>query len=93
MTTIPNDPYDPCEEYAELIAARKEILSGGGAVKRTRFRNGEDERETEFSTVNIKDLEAAIARARRDCMATQEGARPSRHAIGIGHMGPPNRII
>lgn len=88
MSPIPNDPYDPCLDYADLMKARKEILTGGG-VKRSRLRNGDDEREVEFNTTNLKDLDAAIARARRDCLAaTDETGRPARSAIGIGIPGP-----
>lgn len=84
---VPGDEaYDPCTVYIELRNARLEVLKGA-SVKRNRFRNGDDERETEWSTVNLEKLEAAMAAAKRECMEKELG-RPARSAIGIGYPAP-----
>lgn len=82
---IPGDDYDPCAAYIELRNARTAILMGKG-IKRVRFHNGEEQRETEFSTANIADLERAMQVAKDECMALN-GAAPRRRAIGFGRPG------
>lgn len=84
--TIPGDTYDPCAAYIELRTAYMAVVKGE-TVRRVRNRNGDDERETDFSPANIQELKAAMNQAQRECMEKTTG-RPSRSAIGIGYRGP-----
>lgn len=89
--TIPGDEaYDPCDAYMKMRAALQSIVSGEG-VRRVRFRNGDEERETEFSQANVGELRKAMLQAQRECMEKTNG-RPARHAIGIGQQQPIRRI-
>lgn len=88
---IPGDTYDPCATYIELRTAYLGILKGQGA-KRVRFRNGEEERETEFNSTNLEALRAAMKDAEAECQLTL-GGRSRRSAIGIGRLGPQIKRI
>lgn len=81
------EPYNPCAAFVELQNAHRKLLVGE-SVKRVRFRNGEDERETDFTPANIEALERAMNQAKRECAELTSG-RPQRHAIGIGPVGGP----
>lgn len=85
---IPNDTYDPCATYVELREAHKQVLLGG-VVRSVRFRNGEEEHQTDFGPVNVTALEKALAQAKAECeFSLNPNARPRRSAIGIGFRGP-----
>lgn len=87
---IPGDEdYDPCTTYIELRQAYLAVLKGE-TVQRVRFKNGEEERETDFSSANVNDLRAAMAQAKAECMEKTTG-RPGRSAIGIGFARPRPR--
>lgn len=79
-------PYNPCAAFVELQNAHKQVLLGQ-SVKRVRFRNGDDERETDFAPADLAALERAMNQAKRECAELTTG-RPQRHAIGIGPSGP-----
>ena len=91
MAEIPGDTYDPCASFIELRTAYHEALKGG-AIRRVRFRNGDEERETEFDGTNLEALKAAMDQAQRECIAKTNG-RPVRSAIGIGRHLPRNGRI
>lgn len=78
-----DDDFDPCAEYIELRQAYLDILKNK-SVKKVRFRNGEDERETEFNSANIQLLKEAMNNMQALCLA-KDGGRPRRFAIGIGN--------
>ena len=90
--TTPDDGFDWCVQYRKLRDAYNGIMEGG-AIKRVRLRTGEDERETEFTTSNAKDLKVAMDDARRKCEASLAPDQPRRYAIGIGCPIPPVRRI
>ena len=46
-TPIPGDTYDPCASFLELREAHKQALLGN-VVRSVRFRNGEEEHQTDF---------------------------------------------
>lgn len=83
---------DPCADYVELRAAYMALLKGA-STKKVRFRNGEDERETEFNQANISALKEAMETARQECMALNGDGRPRRFAISVGNNSAmPRRI-
>lgn len=85
---IPDDDYDPCAFYVELRDARKRVLLGE-TVRSTRFRNGEEEREVEFTSANLAALDQALSTAKAECeLSLNPTGRPRRSAIGIGFRGP-----
>ncbi len=85
---IPDDDYDPCATYKKLRTAREQVLLGE-TVRSVRFRNGEEEHETDFGPVNIAALEKALAETKAECeMSLNPTGRPRRSAIGIGFRGP-----
>lgn len=78
----PDPDYDPCAAFIRLRAAYQSVLLGE-TVRSTRFRNGEEEREVDFSPSNIGELRKAMIQARDECQAKSTGAT-GRRAIGIG---------
>lgn len=83
MAETTPDTYDPCATFIELRTAYLAVVKGEG-VRRVKFRNGDDERETEFSQANVTALKEAMDSAQRECMLQTSG-RPTRSAIGIGN--------
>lgn len=83
---------DPCADYVRLREAYMALLTGA-STKKVRFRNGEDERETEFNQANIGALKEAMETARQECMALNGDGRPRRFAISVGNNSAmPRRI-
>ena len=83
----PIDLDDPCARYHALRTAYHDLLTGGSVV-RTRFRNGEDERETQWSQTNISALRSELVIARNECSQATTG-RSGRFAI----QGGPSRFL
>ena len=79
-------PFDWCAEAARLQTVLTKVASGEG-LQRTRYRNGEDEREVEFGRANIGELRKILMEARSKCQMAQ-GGPPARHAISIGRVSP-----
>lgn len=89
---IPGDTTDPCADYLRLKKVYERVATGE-TVKRVRFHNGEEQRETEFSQANIGVLEKLMNDAKDACQLSLGNTRPRRSAIGIGRMGPQVRRI
>ena len=81
MSTTPDGVvYDWCAAYSRLLEAYHKVMAGG-AVRSVRHRNGEDERQTDFSPANVAELRRALVEARNECQRAN-GGRPKRSAIG-----------
>lgn len=89
---IPGDTVDPCADYLRLKAAYEKVVLGQ-TVKRVRFHNGEEQRETEFGPANLEALEGLMNAAKDECQLSLGNTRPRRSAIGIGRLGPQVKRI
>lgn len=85
---VPGDEaYDPCATYIKLRDAYNAVVMGE-SVKRVRYHNGEEQRETEFNQGNIAALKEAMNKALAECQAKNGHTQGRRSAIAIGHVRP-----
>ena len=78
-TTPPEAPYDPCVAVGEMRKALQRIAMGE-SVKGVRYRNGEEERQTDFTPANVGELRNLLREAEDACHLATFG-RPRRTAI------------
>lgn len=91
MSTTNPPPFDPCAEYTRLQQVLTDIVTGD-SVRRVRYKNGDEERETEFSQANIGELRRVMADLKMQCQEKTTG-RPARSAISFGRARRPYRSV
>lgn len=90
-TTPPTDPdltYDWCGAYARLRDAFQQVITGK-TVRKVRFHNAGEERETDFEPGNAEELRAAMVQAREKCAKQCNGGRGTRFAMQGGQAHHP----
>lgn len=80
MTQVDLNPA--CLEAAELRKVYLQVIKGQ-SVKRVRYKNGEDERETDFSPANVQELKAVLRDAEERCRLGSGRARRSAISVGV----------
>lgn len=79
--------YDPCANYRRLRDALERVAAGE-TVRGTRYRNGEEERQTDFHPGNATLLKELMLQAKAECEAAQTG-RTRRSAIRFSSFRRP----
>lgn len=86
----PDSVYDWCAAYSRLRDAYQTVISGG-TVRKVRFHNAGEERETDFEPGNAEELRMAMVQARENCAKQCNGGRGTRFAMQGGQTFAPLR--
>ena len=76
-------PEDPCAVLAELLAARRKIITGA-KESRVSFRSGDVERDVRYDPANLTALDAEIRKYTDLCEVASGRKAAPRFAIRAG---------